>query len=123
MAVPNKVRERIISGLKRYVPVITQQKDRDVSEADTVTLVKDIRQLLEIDLTTIDPKKDDQLEQLYLFCKEGLAKGAVTDARDRQDATSRFLLAALLLNNESVVATIRRELRRVVDVLVDDGEI
>src|SRR3954468_11762606 len=42
MAVPNRVRERIQQGLKRVVLIIQQQKARDVSEADTVTLVKDV---------------------------------------------------------------------------------
>ena len=45
------------------------------------------------------------------------------ELRDRQDATSRFLLAALVLNNDNVLGTIRRELRRVVDVLVDEDVI
>ena len=31
-----------MSGLKRLLPIIQQQKTRDVSEADTVTLVKDV---------------------------------------------------------------------------------
>ncbi|HEV7301273.1 MAG TPA: type I restriction enzyme HsdR N-terminal domain-containing protein [Tepidisphaeraceae bacterium] len=42
MALPNKVRDRMVAGVKRYMPVIAQQKARDVSEADTVTLVKDL---------------------------------------------------------------------------------
>ena len=211
MAVPNRVRERVMVGLKRMVPVIVQQKTRDVSEADTVTLVKDLmsevfgydkyaeltsehsirgtycdlavrlddklvqlvevkavgsalddrhvkqaidyasnqgvewviltngsvwrlyqvifakpidkRLLCELDVTSTDPKKEDCLECLYLFTKEGFAKGAHLELRDRQDATSRFLLAALLLHNDSVLGTIRRELRKVVDVLVDDDQI
>src|SRR3954468_9077447 len=41
MAVPNRVRERIQQGLKRVVLIIQQQKARDVSDVDTVTLVKD----------------------------------------------------------------------------------
>lgn len=30
------------SGLKRLVPIILQQRAKDISEADTVTLVKDV---------------------------------------------------------------------------------
>jgi hypothetical protein len=211
MAIPNRVRERMVAGLKRLVPIIAQQKTRDVSEADTVTLVKDIasevfgydkyaeltsehairgtycdlairindklakllevkaagvtledrhvkqavdyaanqgvewviltnasvwrlyqvifakpidkRLLVEVDLTIAELRKDDTIETLYLFTKEGFGKGAHIDLRDRQDATSRFMLAALLLYNDSIVSTIRRELRRVVDVLVDDSVI
>ena len=41
MAMPKKTEERIRSALKRFVPVLLAQRDRDVSEADTVTLVRD----------------------------------------------------------------------------------
>jgi hypothetical protein len=60
------------------------------------------------------------LERAFVLTKEGFVKGAHIELRDRQDATSRYVLAALLRGNEAVVAAIRRELRRVVDVLVDD---
>ena len=208
MAIPTRVRDRIVSALKRMTPIILQQKARDVSEADTVTLVKDLlsevfgydkyaeltsehairgtycdlaiktddklaklvevkaigialddrhvkqavdyaanegvewviltnathwriyqvifakpidkRLLVEIELVTLNLKSDESLELLYLLTKEGFGKGAHLALRDRQDASSRFMLAAIILQNEAVRSTIRRELRRVVDVLVDD---
>ena len=211
MAVPNRVRERISANLKRLAPILLQQKARDVSEADTVTLVKDLlsdvfgfdkyseltsefairgtfcdlaikiedklvqlvevkaigislddrhvkqavdyaanqgvewvvltngigwrlyhvvfskpidkRLIIELDLSNMEAKKDDDLEKLFLFTKEGFKKGAHIELRDKQDATSRYMLAALLLNNENVVGAIRRELRRVVDVLAEDDEL
>lgn len=211
MAIPKKVLERLALGLKRLVPIIQQQRQRDISEADTVTLVKDIlsdifgfdkyteltsevairgtycdlgirldeklvellevkaigldlsdrhlkqvvdyaanqglewviltngvvwqlhhvifakpidsRPVLSVDLTQIDWKKEAQLESLYPFTREGLLKGAHNELRDRQDATSRFIFAALLTKNESVVNVIRRELKRIVDVNVGEEEI
>lgn len=211
MQPPKKVSERIVSALKRLVPVIEQQAVRDVSEADTVTLVKDIladafgydkyaeitgelairgtfcdlavkidekvtelievkaigitlsdrhvkqavdyaanqgiewviltnaavwrlyhiefakpidkRLVAEIELNTVDFRSEDALETLYLFTKEGFKRGAHVELRDRQEATSRYLLAALILYNDNVVASIRRELRRIVDILVSDDEI
>ena len=36
MAITKKMAERIQSGLKRYGPILAAQRDRDVSEADTV---------------------------------------------------------------------------------------
>jgi hypothetical protein len=42
MAISKRSVERALSGVKRLLPIIEQQKTRDVSEADTVTLVKDI---------------------------------------------------------------------------------
>jgi len=208
MAIPNRVRERMISGLKRLIPIIQQQRARDVSEADTVTLVKDLlaevfgydkyteltselairgtycdlavriadkfvqlievksvgstlddrhvkqaidyganqgiewvvltngavwrlyqvifakpidkRLLAEVDITALDLRKEDQLERIFIFSKEGFTKGAHIELKDRQDATSRYVLAALVHTNEAVLTSIRRELRRIVDVLVDD---
>lgn len=42
MGVTKKLAERLESGLMRFRPVLAAQRDRDVSEADTVTLVKDL---------------------------------------------------------------------------------
>jgi hypothetical protein len=215
VAISKRSAERALSGLKRLLPIILQQKARDVSEADTVTLVKDVmaeifgfdkyadltseheirgtycdlavhieqkpgekpielvevksagttlegrhvkqaidyaanagvvwvvltngsvwqlyevlfgkpidkRLLLEVDLTTVDFRSDDSVDCLAPFMKEGFIKDVQKELRDRQDATSRYLLSALILHNDSVIATIRRELRRVVDVLVSDDEI
>lgn len=211
MAIPNRVRDRMVPALKRLTPIVLQQRARDVSEADTVTIVKDIlseafgydkyaeltsehairgtycdlavklgdkltllievkaagvalderhvkqaidyasnqgiewviltnastwrlhqvifakpidkRLLLDVDISTLDLRKDACVESLFTFTKEGFLKGAQVELRDRQDATSRYTFAALLVNNDSVVAAIRRELRRVVDVLVDEDEI
>jgi predicted type IV restriction endonuclease len=211
MAIPNRVRERVAQNLKGLLPILQQQRARDVSEADTVTLVKDMladvfgydkyseltseycirgkycdlavklnekpaqlievksigstledrhvqqavdyasnegvewvlltnaitwrlyqvifakpidkRLLAEVDVTAVDLRKDDTFEALYLLTKEGFIKGAHIELRDRQDATSRFTIAALLLENDNVRQAIRRELRRVVDVLVDEADI
>lgn len=211
MTIPKKVADRIKEALKHLVPLVEQQRSRDVSEADTVTLVRgllsdafgfdrytemtgefairgtycdlalrvddkvielvevkaigislndrhlkqavdyaanqgiewviltnavtwqlynvvfakpiDKRLVAELDITDCDPRRDSDLELLYLFTKEGFRKGAPTEARDRQDASSRFLLAALLLHDPDVLAALRRELRRVVDVLVPDQDI
>jgi hypothetical protein len=42
MAVPKRVTERLVSGMKRYQGVLASAKARDVGEADTVTIVKDM---------------------------------------------------------------------------------
>lgn len=211
MAMSKRAAERLATGLKRLVPIIQQQRQRDVSEADTVTLVKDIlsdifgfdkyaeltsevairgtycdlgirleeklvelievkavgidlndrhlkqvvdyaanqglewviltngsvwqlhhvifakpidsRLVLSVDLTAVDWKKEAQLEQLYPFTSEGLVKGAHKELLDRQDATSRYIFAALLTKNDSVIGMIRRELKRIVDVSVGEEEI
>jgi hypothetical protein len=40
--IPTKVETRIKNALKRFKPVVEQAKARDIGEADTSTLVKDI---------------------------------------------------------------------------------
>jgi Uncharacterized conserved protein len=40
--VPKRVAERIVAGIKRYQPILDSAKTRDVGEADTVTIVKDM---------------------------------------------------------------------------------
>ena len=211
MNVPKRVCERVASGMKQMRPIIEAQRTRDVSEADTVTLVKDLlaevfgydkyaevtsehairgtycdlaikidekliqlievkavgisledrhvkqvvdyaanegiewvvltngivwrlyhvlfskpidKQLIgEINLTTIDCRQEAHQELLFLFTKEGFKRGAQAEMRDRKDATSRYILSAVILHNDSVMNTIRRELRRVVEVNVDAADI
>ncbi|HYE03413.1 MAG TPA: type I restriction enzyme HsdR N-terminal domain-containing protein [Phycisphaerales bacterium] len=211
MAVPKKVCERVAAAMKRLRPVIETQRSKDVGEADTVTLVKDVlaeafgydkyadltselairgtycdlpirvedkivqlievkaigislsdrhvkqavdyaanqgiewviltnavswrlyhvlfhkpieKQLVaEVDLAALDCRREEDVERLYPFTKEGFRKGVHVELRDRQDATSRFLIAALLLHNDSVQNALRRELRRVVDINVSEDEI
>ena len=42
MAIPKKIDDRIKAGLKKYQPVLANAKTRDVGEADTVTIIKDM---------------------------------------------------------------------------------
>ena len=41
-SIPKKVIERLVSGIKRYQPILAAAKARDVGEADTVTIIKDM---------------------------------------------------------------------------------
>lgn len=211
MAMASRVATRLKAAPKKFQPVLAAARDRDVSEADTVTLVKDMlcevfgydkyseltseysirgtycdlavriegkpRLLLEVkaagtelndkhvkqaidyaanqgiewvsltngihwmlfhvlfqkpidkalvaefDLLTLNMRSDSDLEKMYLLTREGLLKGALPEYRERQDATSRFMLAAFLLNSEAVLSALRREIRRATDMLVDHEEI
>lgn len=42
MGIPKKVAERLAAAVKRYQPIINAARARDVGEADTVTIVKDM---------------------------------------------------------------------------------
>jgi hypothetical protein len=204
--VPKRVEERIRENLKRYAPVLVAQRDRDVSEADTVTIVKDLladlfgfdkyaevtsefairctycdlaikidgklRLLLEVkaigstlndkhvkqavdyaanqgldwvvltngirwvlyrvafkkpidakvvaefDLLAANPKAEGDVERIYLLTREGVLKGAVAEFAEKKEAVSRFLLAALLTTDDDVLNALRREIRKVTDILV-----
>lgn len=206
MAIPKKVEERIREALKRFVPILTAQRDRDVSEADTVTVVKDLlsdlfgfdkylevtsehairgtycdlairvegklRLLLEVkaiglsltdkhvkqavdyaanqgldyvvltngsrwlfynvlfrkpieaklldefDLLAVSPRSSADLEKIYLLTREGMLKGALKEYSERKVATSKYVMAAILLHDEDVLSVIRREIRKLTDIMV-----
>lgn len=40
--IPSKVEQRLVAALKRFQPIVEQMRARDVNEADTVTIVKDL---------------------------------------------------------------------------------
>lgn len=41
-SIPKKVAERLVAGIKKYQPILAAAKARDVGEADTVTIIKDM---------------------------------------------------------------------------------
>lgn len=43
-SIPKKVSERLVNGIKQYQPILASAKLRDVGEADTVTIIKDMMQ-------------------------------------------------------------------------------
>jgi hypothetical protein len=63
------------------------------------------------------------LEKLYLLTREGFCKSALAEYTDRKEATSRSMLAALILGSDAVKTALRREIRRVSDLLVEPAEI
>lgn len=211
MAVPKKVTERIASRIKAFQNILQQQKARDVSEADTVTVVKDLlsdlfgydkyaeltsehnirstfcdlavkiegklaflievkaigvelkdnhvkqavdyaanqgcewvvltnsiewrlyhvlfkkpidkQEIAAFDLLAASGRNDADLEKLHLITREGFTKSALAEYRDRKDATSRYMLAAIILHSDSVQNAIRREIRRVSEIMVEPESI
>lgn len=41
-SIPKRVSERLVAGIKKYQPILASAKARDVGEADTVTIIKDM---------------------------------------------------------------------------------
>ena len=207
MAIPKRVTERIAKTLKPFQGILEQQRDRDVSEADTVTVVKDVLSdlfgydkhaeltsehsirgtfcdlavkldtklafLIEVKAIGVDLKDNhvkqavddaanqgcdwvvltngiewrlyhvifkkpidkqevasfnllaastrsaEDIERLYLLTREGFTKSALAEYRDRKEATSRYMMAAILTSSEAVQSVMRREIRRVSEILVE----
>lgn len=42
MKIAKKTHDRLVAGLKRYQPIVRKLAERDISEADTVTVIKDM---------------------------------------------------------------------------------
>ncbi len=206
-SIPKKVAERLVSGIKKYQPILTAAKARDVGEADTVTIIKDIltdvfgydkyteltsevairgtycdlaikidgaiRMLIEIkaigielkdqhvkqaidyasnqgidwviltngiswrvyhlifskpidqdlivniDFLNLNARNENDLDLLYLWCKEGWQRSVLDEYKTQKQALSRFFIGAML-QTTPVLEIIRRELRRISpDVRID----
>ncbi|SEP39613.1 type I restriction enzyme HsdR N-terminal domain-containing protein [Nitrosovibrio sp. Nv6] len=210
-SIPKRVAERLIAGLKRYQPILATAKSRDVGEADTVTIIKDmladifgydkytevtsehsirgtycdlavkidgtlqtlievksigidlkdnhVKQaidyaanqgvdwvlltngmcwrvyrlifakpidqelVVDIDFSVMSPRSVNDLELLYLWCKEGWQRSVLGEYHTQKQALSRFFIGAML-QTDPVLDVIRRELRRVSpDVRIDIEQI
>lgn len=198
--IPKRVQTRISSQLKRYAPILSRARDRDINEADTVAVVRDLlrdlfgyrkyteitteyairrtycdlavkiddnvkllietkaigqelrhthlrqvtnyaansgvewvavtngflwqvyhvkfgkpietEKVFEVDLIEADPSDEQVQEHLHLLSREGMRKSAIEGFHHRQQATSRYVLAAALLT-EPVLRSLARETRLV----------
>jgi hypothetical protein len=210
-AIPKKVQERLIAGIKKYQPILSAARSRDVGEADTVTIIKDmlaevfgydkysevtsefairgtycdlatkidgvlqtlievkaigldlkdthVKQaidyaanqgvdwvlltngiywrvyhvifakpidhelVVDIDFCTLNWRSQQNLESLYLWCKEGWQRSVLGEYHTQKQALSRFFVGAIL-QSDSVLEAVRRELRRMSpDVRIDTVQI
>jgi predicted type IV restriction endonuclease len=78
--------------------------------------------IVEFDMLSLSHRNSDHIDLLGILAKEGWAKARIKDFHEQKQALSRFTIAALLLS-DSVLQTVRRELRRVVEVKVEPEEI
>lgn len=200
MAIPKKVGERLIAGIKRYQPILEAAHKRDVGETDTVTVVKDmladvfgydkyseltsehairgtycdlaikldgdlttlievkavgidlkdshVKQaidyaanqgvdwvllttgvrwcvyrvhftkpiqhdlVVDIDFMKVNQRSTEDLDVLYLWCKEGWQRSALGEYQAQKQALSKFFLGAVV-TSQPTLEVIRRELRRI----------
>ena len=78
-----------------------------------VSFTKPINQELiaEFDFLTINPKKEEDIQNLYVLCKEGWQKSAIQDLYGQSQMLSRYTIGAAILS-EPILEAIRRELRK-----------
>lgn len=198
--IPKKVQERFADRIRQFQKIAEQQKAKDVSEADTVTVVKDIlaevfgydkyqeltsehqikgtfcdlavkidgklRLLIEVkaagvtlnsshirqtvnygvtqgtewvaltnginwqvykikfgqppieeeltrfDFLAINPKSEDDMQKLFLLCKEGIASEALSTYHQVAQLFNKHTVS-VFLQSEVVLSALRREMRRV----------
>ena len=79
--------------------------------------------LCTFDITEVNPRKDADLEKLFLLCKSGMKKHAMEAFHDRVQSVNRYVIGAIV-TSDVTVGIIRRELRRMTPGLkIDDNEI
>lgn len=79
--------------------------------------------VLEIDFCALSTRADGDIELLYLWCKEGWQRSVLGEYHTQKQALSRFFVGAML-QTDTVLDVIRRELRRVSpDVRIDAAQI
>ncbi len=68
--------------------------------------------VVNIDFLALDRKLDDDLELLFVLCKEGWAKSAIDEYQTQMEALNRYVIAATILSDK-MLDKIKTELRRV----------
>jgi len=79
--------------------------------------------VIEFDINSLNPKKAEDIETLYLIAREGVVKSALGDFNAQRQALNRFCISAVLLS-DCVLDVVRRELRRISpDVKIENDQI
>ncbi|MEW6584265.1 MAG: type I restriction enzyme HsdR N-terminal domain-containing protein [Nitrospirota bacterium] len=72
----------------------------------------DFEIVLDIDLLALSHKNESHLESMFLLTRESMLKSGLYAYHDQIQATNKFYLGAIILS-DSVLESIRRELRRI----------
>ena len=65
-----------------------------------------------LNLSMINPRKQEDQGKVFLLCKEGIAKAAIEEFHDHVQNVNRFIIGAIALS-KPVLSLIRRELRKI----------
>ncbi|MBZ0140747.1 MAG: type I restriction enzyme HsdR N-terminal domain-containing protein [Pseudorhodoplanes sp.] len=75
--------------------------------------------LCDIDILNVSPRNEDVIECFGCLSREGFSKSAMGDLLQQKQVTSKFAIAAILLS-DSVIEHLRRDIRRLSGVRVDE---
>lgn len=79
--------------------------------------------LIDIDVSSFNPRKQEAVTKLFVLCREGFAKDALAHFSAQRKALDRHTIGAIIQSDE-VLKVIRRELRKISpDVAVSTEEI
>lgn len=120
----NHLRQAVDYGARSGIPwvVLTNGVSWEIHKI-TLDRSVDNEQICEFNFTTLNPKKQDDLEKVYLLCKDGNVKSAMSEFHERVQVVNRFMISAASLT-DYVLGSIRTQLRKVSPKLkITDEEI
>lgn len=75
------------------------------------------------DMGALSPRSNEDLGKLFMLCRESITSDALQEFHRQAQILNRYVVAELLLN-DAVVATLRKELRRLFDgIRTSDDEL
>ena len=79
--------------------------------------------LCNFNLLDLNMKKEQDKNTLFILCKEGLSKEAISEYHEKQIAVNKFMVSAIM-NTESIVNSIRLQLKKITpDVKISNDEV
>ena len=67
--------------------------------------------IFEFNFLDLNPRKQTDVEKLFILCKEGLQKNAILDFSNYKHVVNKYFIGAIL-QDENTVSLVRRELNR-----------
>ena len=72
----------------------------------------DTEEVCAFDLTSINPRNEDDLRKMFLFCREGISTDAMDIFHQHSMLLNKYTVSQVMLT-DSVISVIRRELRKI----------
>lgn len=83
----------------------------------------DYEEVFKFDVTKLSSRSSDDLEKLSMLCRESISSDSLAEYHRQAQILNRYVVAELL-QSDALVATLRRELRRLFDgIRVSDDEL